>query len=175
MLNDISTSTNLLALNASIEAARAGEAGKGFAVVATEVGNLANSTQNSLKQVESVIERVKNNVQKITDQVGENSDKLNIQNEYFSNVFSSMKEMKELLNTSVETINIMGNAQSKQSDVIRKTVTINKSIAESIRNENEQFNSINKMAENNAEHMTEVANQAIAINGMVDDMSRMLK
>lgn len=69
----------------------------------------------------------------------------------------------------------MGNAHSKQSDVIRKTVTINKSIAESIRNENEQFNSINKMAENNAEHMTEVANQAIAINGMVDDMSRMLK
>ncbi|MDE6185448.1 MAG: hypothetical protein K2G39_08505, partial [Lachnospiraceae bacterium] len=65
LISDISSSTNLLALNASIEAARAGEAGKGFAVVATEVGNLANSTQDSLKEVETVIARVQNNVKEI--------------------------------------------------------------------------------------------------------------
>lgn len=175
LISDISSSTNLLALNASIEAARAGEAGKGFAVVATEVGNLANSTQESLKEVESVIELVQNNVKEITLQIEENSNKLGTQNEYFANVFESMKDMTELLNTSVSAINTMGDAHSKQAQVIKKTVSINQDIAESIRNANEQFGSINAMAESNANHTAEVATQASTINEMVDEMSRLLK
>jgi len=175
LISDISTSTNLLALNASIEAARAGEAGKGFAVVATEVGNLANNTQSSLKEVEAVIERVKNNVIDITTQIEENSTKLGTQNEYFANVFKSMKDMTGLLNVSVEAVNTMGEAHSKQSEVIKKTVSINQDIADSIRNENEQFNSINAMAESNANDTTEVAAQASAINEMVDEISRLLQ
>ena len=115
LISDISSSTNLLSLNASIEAARAGEAGRGFAVVATEVGNLANSTQESLKVVQEVIERVQQNVRDITTQVEENSTKLSTQNEYFANVFACMQDMTELLNISVNAIDTMGDAHSKQS------------------------------------------------------------
>jgi len=175
LISDISSSTNLLALNASIEAARAGEAGKGFAVVATEVGNLANSTQKSLKVVQEVIERVQQNVWDITTQVDENSTKLNTQNEYFANVFKCMQDMTELLNISVKAIDTMGDAHSKQAEVIKKTVSINQDIAESIRNENEQFNSINDLAENNANDTSEVSTQASTINEMVDKMTRLLK
>ncbi len=174
LISDISNSINLLSLNASIEAARAGEAGKGFAVVASEVGNLAKSTQESLKVVESVIERVQQNVTDITTQVGENAAKIGTQNEYVANVISCMKDMKELLNISANAIQTMGDAHSNQADVIKKTVTINEDIAESIRSENDQFNSINAMAESNANDTTNVAAQANAINDMVEKMTQLL-
>lgn len=175
LISDISESTNLLALNASIEAARAGEAGKGFAVVASEVGNLASSTQDSLKEVEVVIERVQKNVSEITAQIEENSSKLDRQNEYFANVFQSMKEMTKLLHVSVSAVKTTGEAHSKQSEVIKKTVSINQDIAGGIRDENEQFASINSMAESNASHTVEVATQASAINDMVDEMGKLLE
>lgn len=174
LISDISSSTNLLALNASIEAARAGEAGKGFAVVATEVGTLANSTQESLRVVQSVIERVQNNVKEITAQVEENSSKLGEQNAYFKNVFESMRDMTELLNESVSAIQVMGDSYAKQAEVIERTVSINQDIAESIRKENEQFHSINSMAEGNAGDTAEVTKQAGEISGMVDEMNRIL-
>lgn len=175
LIGEISSSTNLLALNASIEAARAGEAGKGFAVVAAEVGNLANSTQETLNKVKIVIERVQDNVEDINLQIDENASKLETQNEYFANVFRSMQNMTEVLNCSVDAINKMGEAHNKQAGVIRRTVSINQEIAESIRNENEQYVSINAMVESNANDTAEIAMQANAINNMVDEMSQLLE
>lgn len=175
LISDISTSTNLLALNASIEAARAGEAGRGFAVVATEVGNLANNTQDSLKNVQTVIERVQQNVAEIIAQVEENAVKLNKQNEYFANVFDGIHNMTELLNTSVSAIKDMGDAHREQSAVIKNTVEINQDIAENIKNENEQFSAISAMAESNATDTVEVATQANTINDMVNEMTLLLK
>lgn len=175
LINEISSSTNLLALNASIEAARAGEAGRGFAVVAQEVGNLANSTKQSLEEVETVIARVQNNVNEITLHVEENSQKLEKQNEYFNNVFKSIQDMTEFLNISVEAVDTMGEAHNKQSDVIKNTVLINKDIAENIQAENQQFESINAMVESNVNDITEMTEQINLLNGMVDEINSLLK
>lgn len=175
LINEISESTNLLALNASIEAARAGEAGKGFAVVAQEVGNLANSTRHSLEEVEAVIARVQNNVNEITLHVEENSQKLEKQNEYFNNVFKSIQDMTGFLNSSVESVNAMGEAHNKQADVIQSTVFINKDIAENIHAENDQFGSINAMVESNVKDITEMTEQINLINGMVDEINNLLR
>ncbi len=50
----ISSSTDLIAVNASIEAARAGEAGKGFAVVAQEIRQLADSCATAAGHIQEV-------------------------------------------------------------------------------------------------------------------------
>ena len=55
--------------------------------------------------------------------------------------------------------------------MIRNTASISQDIAESIRSENDQFTSINAMAESNAKDTAELAAQAGRINEMVDEMA----
>ncbi|WDF51423.1 methyl-accepting chemotaxis protein [Paenibacillus sp. KACC 21273] len=47
--------TQILALNASIEASRAGEAGKGFAVVASEMRSLAQQSEDSIREIDTIL------------------------------------------------------------------------------------------------------------------------
>lgn len=67
LIEEITSQTGLLALNASIEAARAGDAGRGFSVVASEISNMATQTNDATVHITQLISNVSNAINEVVD------------------------------------------------------------------------------------------------------------
>ncbi len=109
IIDEITTQTSLLALNASIEAARAGEAGKGFSVVASEISKLATQTQAATDNITELIENVSQELSKVVSVIEEMIENIDVQNEIANDTVDSFKSINEAIDAVYETSNHLNN------------------------------------------------------------------
>ena len=92
-IKNISDETKILALNALIEASRAGEVGKGFSVVANRVQEMAQSTADTVKGMDNIIENIHNAMYTVKEKVEVSVDEVEKQNKSISNIVGDIESV----------------------------------------------------------------------------------
>jgi methyl-accepting chemotaxis protein len=124
VIQGIAEQTNLLALNAAIEAARAGEQGRGFAVVADEVRNLASRTQESTRQIQTVIEKMQGSSLKAVNVMNEGKTQAELSVEQATRAGDSLSAINQSV-TLISDMNTQIATAAEQQSVVAAEINRN--------------------------------------------------
>lgn len=126
VIKSVAEQTNLLALNAAIEAARAGDQGRGFAVVADEVRSLAQRTQSSAIEIETLIGNLVSSAESSVSnmEIGNRLSEQTLQRaELAGNTIREMAEAVEEIRQHNSQIATAAEQQSSVAEDINQNVT----------------------------------------------------
>lgn len=133
VIEEISQSTNLLALNAAIQAAHAGDAGRGFAVVATEMKRLAESTRGSVRSIGETLAGVRTGVEDAQRAAQKNADRAAGVAGEADGVRAELAEMLRAIDESSTQVGSIATTVEQQSATLEHVTAATRTIAETAR------------------------------------------
>ena len=160
VIEEISSETNLLSLNASIEAARAGDAGKGFAVVAQEIRVLSDNTNTELENIKqiisSLVEECRYCVQESGTIVEDNAkqkeeikavlDEFGSLDEQIQKTAEKADEIEELVTAMIELNDDITKSSNSLTDVSAANAAATEEMNANIEELNAMMNGVSEMA-----------------------------